>query len=239
MTRPWTLVERVPGSAGTLELRRRGERDFLITLDGRVLMTSAAHRSEVALAEWVCAGLAGERPRVLIGGLGMGYTLRAALDVLPGVARVLVAELEPAVVRWCRGPLAGLTQAALRDARVAVHEGDVMEPVRAAARGEAPPFDAIAVDLFEGPRGTRREEEHPLYGAAALARVRAALSRAGVFAVWCEAAAPGFARRLERGGFRVETRRVGRGGRRHVLYRASPASGAASSGRGRPPKSRR
>jgi len=221
VTRPWTVVERVASRAGELELRRRGERDYLITLDGRVLMTSAAHGSEVALAEWACAELATARPRVLIGGLGMGYTLRAALDALPVGARVLVAELEPAVVRWCRGPLAGLTRAALRDPRVAVHEADVMEPVRAAARGEAEPFDAVAVDLFEGPRGTPREEDDPLYGAAALAAVHGALAPAGVFAVWGEAPAPGFARRLERAGFRVETRRAGRGGRRHVLYRAS------------------
>lgn len=231
MARPWITVERVATSAGELALRRRGERDFLITVGGRVLMTSAAHRSEIALAEWACEGLPAPRPRVLIGGLGMGYTLRAALDALPAGARVEVAEIEPAVVAWCRGALAELSGAALRDPRVEVRVADVMEVVRAAARGAVAPFDAIALDLFLGPRGTRDEEDHPLYGRAALASVRAALAEGGVFAVWSEAPAPGFARRLEREGFRVETRRAGRGGRRHALFRAVRLQAGAPAGR--------
>jgi spermidine synthase len=223
MARAWTTLDRVASSGGTLELRRRGEREFLITVAGRVLMTSAAHRSESALAEWVCGDLSKRAPRVLIGGLGMGYTLRAALDALPPGASVSVAELEPAVVAWCRGPLAPLTGAAVGDPRVEVILADVMEPVRAAARGGRRPFDAIALDLFHGPRGTRDEEHHPLWGQGALAAVRDSLVPGGVLGIWSEAPAPGFARRLARVGFRAETRRAGRGGRRHTLYRARRA----------------
>jgi spermidine synthase len=223
VTRPWTTLDRVASAGGPLELRRRGEREFLITVAGRVLMTSAAHGSETALATWLCEGVASRRPRVLIGGLGMAYTLRAALDALPRGAAVCVAELEPAVVAWCRGPLAPLTGRALDDPRVDVVVGDVMDAIRAAARGALPRFDAIALDLFEGPRGTRDEEGHPLWGAAALTLARDALAPGGALGIWCEEPAPGFARRLARAGLRAEMRRAGRGGRRHALYRAQPA----------------
>jgi spermidine synthase len=232
VTRPWTTLDRVASAGGALELRRRGENDFLIAVAGRVLMTSAAHRSESGLAEWVCEGISHRRPRVLIGGLGMGFTLRAALDALPPDAAVCVAELEPAVVRWCRGPLASLTADALADPRVEVLVADVMEPVRAAARKERPGFDAIALDLFEGPRGTRGEEGHPLWGNEAVAALRDALAPGGALGIWCEEVAPGFVRRLARAGLAAELRRAGRGGRRHALYRARPS--ASSSRRGRP-----
>jgi spermidine synthase len=150
---PWQTLERTASAGGSLELRRRGERDFLIVLDGRVLMTSAAHRSECDLATWVCEALPPRRPRLLIGGLGMGYTLRAALDALPADALVWVAELEPAVVRWCRGPLSDLHGQALADPRVEIALGDVRAEIRAAAQGTAPAWHGIALDLFEGPRG--------------------------------------------------------------------------------------
>jgi hypothetical protein len=123
---PWNTLDTVPTADGPLVLRQRGERDFLITIAGRVLMTSTARRSEEALATLALGALpAAATPRVLIGGLGMGYTLRAALEVLPAGAKVDVAELTPAVVRWCRGPLAPLTDAAVADRRVRVHVGDV------------------------------------------------------------------------------------------------------------------
>src|SRR5689334_5748220 len=110
MAQRWETI----GVAGPLELRRRGTHDFLITIGGRVVMTSASHRSEDALATLTCAALrARPRPRVLIGGLGMGYTLRAALNALPATAKLVVAELNPQVVAWCRGPLAVLTQSAV------------------------------------------------------------------------------------------------------------------------------
>jgi spermidine synthase len=213
-------LDRVASAGGELELRARGDREFLITAAGRVLMTSAAHESESALAQWLCEDLAGERPRVLIGGLGMGYTLRAALDALPRRARVRVAELEPAVVAWCRGPLAPLTGGALADPRVDVVVGDVMDSLRAAASGAIARFDAIALDLFVGPRGTRAEEDHPLWGGAALALARDALSPGGALGVWCEESAPGFVKRLARAGLSAQMRRSGRGGRRHCVYLA-------------------
>lgn len=231
MTRPWTTLDRVASAGGELELRRRGEREFLIMVAGRVLMTSAAHRSESALAEWLCEELTTGRPRVLIGGLGMGYTLRAALDALPRTASVRVAELEPAVVAWCRGPLAPLTARAIEDPRVEVVVEDAMDSIRAAAQGGLPRFDAIALDLFEGPRGTRGEDDHPIWGTAALALARDALAPGGALGIWCEEPAPGVVRRLARVGLRTEERRAGRGGRRHALYRAVRAS---SSRNGRP-----
>lgn len=232
MTRAWTTLDRVASAEGELELRRRGEREFLITVAGRVLMSSAAHRSESELAEWLCEGLdRGRRPKVLIGGLGMGYTLRAALDALPRTAAVRVAELEPAVVAWCRGPLAPLTGRALEDPRVEVVTADVMESIHDSARGALPRWDAIALDLFAGPSGTRGEDDHPIWGTAALALARLALAPGGALGIWCEAPAPGLARRLARAGLHAEVRRVGRGGRRHALYRAVAAS---SSRRERP-----
>lgn len=221
---------------GELSLRRRDAGDFLITLGPRILMTSRAHRSEVALAEHACAGLAEEsQPRVLIGGLGMGYTLRAALDRLPPGASVVVAELEEAVARWCRGPLAALTHAAIDDPRVQLRIEDVAATwERAAERG--PRFDAIAIDLFEGPRGTRAEARHPLYGDAALSRIHRALRPGGVFALWSETPAAAFEKRFAARGFAVRRYNEGRGGRRHAVYvghaEAAPRRGGARSRRG-------
>src|ERR1700761_355586 len=106
---PWKVIDAGPSAEGTLELRQRGARDFLITVGGRVLMTSMAHRSEDTLARLTCEALADvARPRLLVGGLGMGLSLRAALDRLGAQARVTVVELDPRVVAWCRGPLAEL-----------------------------------------------------------------------------------------------------------------------------------
>jgi spermidine synthase len=160
------------------------------------------------------------KPRVLIGGLGMGYTLRAALDALPGKARVTVAEIEPAIVRWCRGPLAGLTGGAVDDRRVTIQMQDVAEVIAAASQG----FDAIILDLYEGPRDATQAREDPFYGPRALERTRAALAPGGVFAVWSEDADPAFAKRLRSAGFAVETHRPGKGGPRHVVYLAGRGS---------------
>lgn len=238
MARPWETLERVTRPEGELALKRRGERDFLIAIDTRVLMTSAAHRSERALAEHACGSLAERaRPRVLIGGLGMGYTLRAALDLLPSRARVVVSEIEPAVVSWCRGPLAVLTRGAVADRRVEVREEDVAATIASAAQPGASAFDAIALDLFEGPRGTRSEQNDPHYGEAALERMRAALAPDGLLCLWSEDAARGFERRAVAGGFALETHRAGRGGRRHVVYvlrRRSSGGRRRGSGRARP-----
>ena len=130
--RSWTVLDRVQTPDGVLELRRRADDDFLITIDGRVLMNSRAHRSELGLARLGCKGLTEPSPSVLIGGLGMGYTLRAALDCLPTHARIVVAELNRCVLQWCEGPLAALTIDAVRDPRVEVRIEDVAQSIAAA-----------------------------------------------------------------------------------------------------------
>jgi spermidine synthase len=158
---------------------------------------------------------------VLIGGLGMACTLRAALDALPAGAAVVVAELHETIVRWCRGPLAGLSGGAVDDPRVEVRVGDVAEAIRAAAAPSGPRFDAVMLDLYEGPYPAAQPTAHPHYGPAALARTRAALAPGGVFAVWSEEPDARFERALAAAGFAVRRERPGRGGRRHAVYVAN------------------
>lgn len=216
--RAWETLDAVETEEGRLELRRRGERDFVITVAGRVLMSSMAHLTEAAVAEMACAEVARrERPRVLIGGLGMGFTLRAALDALPRNGRVVVAEINEAVVRWCRGPLAHLTGYAARDPRAKIVLKDVAEVI-----ADVEPFDAIILDLYEGPRSATQGREDPFYGPAALQRTREALTRGGVLAVWSEDPDSAFEKRLRQGGFEVERRKPGKGGPRHTVYLAKP-----------------
>jgi spermidine synthase len=220
--RPWQTLDRVETPEGALELRQRGEKDFLITIGGRILMTSVAHRSEEALADVACAPLAQHpRPRVIVGGLGMGYTLRAALDRLPGRARVLLVDLNPAVVTWCRGPLASLSGGALDDPRVEVEVDDVAHVIDRAGPGSQ---DAILLDLYEGPHQATNRWDDPLYGEAALARTCRALRPQGRFAVWSEEVDRPFERRLAAAGFEVQTHRT-RGGRTHVIYEAVRLTG--------------
>lgn len=227
---PWKTLETVATAEGKLELRQRGAKDFLIVIDGRVLMTSSERRSEEALATLALAELGGRAPRVLIGGLGMGYTLRAALDVLPAGARVTVAELTPAVAAWCKGPLAVLTKGAVSDPRVRIVIDDV---ARVIARGRGS-YDAILIDLYEGPNPATQRAGDPFYGPAALARTHAALADDGVFAVWSEDPDPRFAQRFAAAGFDVSTHKLG-SSRRHVVYLGlkvpGSARGAGPSGR--------
>jgi spermidine synthase len=176
-------------------------------------MASSDHRSESALGEQAALACAGRRrPRLLLGGLGMGFTLRAALDVLPARAALVVAELHPAVIEWCRGPLAPLTRAVLGDPRVTVVCADVAELVR---RAEPESFDAIALDLFEGPQAGRPGDPH--FGRAALEQARAALAPGGALALWSEQPDPRFSKELARAGLRVSR---ARGGPRHAIYLA-------------------
>lgn len=216
MARPWQTLARVATDEGALELRQRGARDFLITIGGRVLMTSQARRSEQALATLPLRDRPPPRLRsVMIGGLGMGYTLRAALDVLPAMARVTVVELNGDVAAWCRGPLATLTDDALADARVTLVVADVADAIAGAKKGA---YDAILLDLYEGPHAATQRGDDKLYGATALARTRDALASGGVLAVWSEEPDAAFERRLGDAGFRVERRRAGSGGRAHTIY---------------------
>lgn len=220
MALPWKTIDSVPTGEGVLELRQRGERDFLITVGGLVLMNSLAHRSEVALGHLACGHLQQHAaPRVLVGGLGMGYTLKAVLDALPASGRVVVAELNPVVLDWCRGPLAHLTDGAAADPRVSVEIVDVARLIRRYAgdgRGEG--FDAVILDLYRGPHAQSHKRDDPLYGSRAIEFTRAVLKPGGVFAVWGENYDAGFDKRLVAAGFAVTSERPGRGGLRHVVY---------------------
>jgi spermidine synthase len=209
--KPWRVLERVTTQDGVLELRQRDTHDFLITIDNRVLMTSQARRSEEALAQRVCPKLEDPAPRVLIAGLGMGYTLAAALADLPPAAEVEVAELSAEVVEWCRGPLADLSRGALEDPRVKVHVGDVNQLIASRTRA----WHAILLDLHEGPNAATKD---PAFSPEALARARKALLPGGILGIWGEDHDPAFARAFPRAGFEVEVIRVPGGGRTHVLY---------------------
>ncbi|HEV3076292.1 MAG TPA: spermidine synthase [Thermoanaerobaculia bacterium] len=240
MTRPWQTLASAETPEGLLELRRRGESELVITVGGRVLMNGAAHRSEAALAELACRPIAGlPRPRVLIGGLGMGYTLRAALGVLPRRASVTVAEIDPVIVEWCRGPLAEPAGRAVDDPRVAIEIGDVAAAIARAAAVGGGGFDAILLDLYEGPRTAAHGRDDPLYGRAALASVRAALNPGGVFAVWSEEPDAAFESRLGAAGFTWKRVRPGRGGPRHTLYLAAAMPARASRASAATPKPNR
>jgi spermidine synthase len=219
MPRPFELIETVMTAEGPLELRKRGAGDFMILRGGQVLMTSVIQNSEIELGKVACAKVRDRTPvRVLIGGLGLGFTLRAALDALPARAEVVVAELNEVVVQWCRGPLAELTGHSLADPRVRVIVGDVVAVIRdAAAHGQAR-FDAIIWDLYRGPAGNETGPSDPLYGRTSIERTHRALNAGGVYAVWGEAPDPSFTARLERCGFRVEQTRSSGKGTKHAVF---------------------
>lgn len=234
MAKPWKTIDSIDTDEGVLELRQRDERDFLITVGGLVLMNSMANRSEVVLGQLGCQHLHNHpAPRVLVGGLGMGCTLRAVLDSLPATAEVVVAELNPTVLEWCRGPLAALTDAAASDPRVRVEIGDVADLVRHNARSAgAEKFDAIVFDLYKGPHYHTDRHKDPLYGSRAIENVRSALKPGGMFTVWGENYDEGFDKRLCAAGFSVTHERPGRGGFRHVVFVARLAKAKTLQPRG-------
>ena len=219
---PWKVLASVATPEGELQLRQRNAREFLITIDGRVLMTSAERSSEQAVATLACKQLAASKgPRVLIGGLGMAYTVRAALDVLPKTAKVVVSELTAQVEAWCRGPLAVLTRGAVLDPRVRVVIQDVARVIEQAPAGH---YDAIVLDLYEGPHCAQKRENDPFYGRAALARSFAALAPEGVLAIWSEEINSVFKKRMIEAGFETTAHHPG-GSRAYVVYlgrRAEP-----------------
>ncbi len=176
---------------------------YTIRVDGHELMSSRTHGSEEALAALGCATLeTATNPHVLIGGLGMGFTLRAALDILPAQARVTVAEVFSAVISWNRGPLAELAQAPLFDPRVTLVLADV-----ASLLSRPNQFDAILLDVDNGPEALTLERNDRLYSATGVERTVRALRPGGMLAVWSADPDPRFVRRLERAGLgvRVET----------------------------------
>ena len=214
-------VASVPGGDGELRLMRRGA-EFSIFAGSIELMSSRVSGSEEALASLTCPRLkARPRPHVLIGGLGMGFTLRAALAGLGADAAVTVAELVPEVIAWARGPLAAIHGQSLSDPRVTLFEGDVADLI-----GRAPSsYDAILLDVDNGPEGLMRKANDELYDACGLREAHAALLPGGVLAVWSSAPRPAFTRALRAGGYSVEELRVwakGRpGGARHVIWLAT------------------
>ncbi len=220
MAQPWQTIESISTEEGTLELRQRGDHDFLITVGGRILMNSMAHLSEVSLGKLACDNLKKQaKPRVLVGGLGMGFTLRAILDTLPPTGRVVVAELNPVVLEWCKGPLADLTDRAATDSRVTLKIADVSHLIqRYAEDRKRENFDAVVLDLYTGPYTGTNERDDPLYGSIAIDTTRSALKPNGVFAVWGEDYDAAFDKRLRKAGFAVTSKRVRGGGPRHVIY---------------------
>lgn len=219
MAQPWKTLDIVKTPAGDLELRQRGAGDFLITLGGLVLMNSLNNRSEVNLGQLGCQFLQGHpTPRVLVGGLGMACTLRAVLDSLSTGAKVRVAELNPVVVEWCRGPLAALTAAAVKDPRVHIDIGDVAVLVDRLATGAAETFDAVIYDLYNGPHPKTDELNDPLYGSRAIRQIYRILAPGGLLTVWGENYDQDFENRLNAGGFKARTQRSAGGGYRHVIF---------------------
>jgi spermidine synthase len=223
---PWVQLDKVmvPGGGGELRLMQRGT-EFAIFAGATPLMNSRMSSSEIILAEIACERLRGRRNvHMLIGGYGMGFTLRAALAGLGRDARVTVAELVPAVLAWARGPMAALTANGLNDPRVRVHEGDVGALI-ASARGG---FDAILLDVDNGPDGLSRAENDRLYDVRGLEAARQALRPGGMLAVWSAAPNAAFVARLGRAGFVVEEvkARANKGrGVRHVIWVATNRSG--------------
>jgi spermidine synthase len=212
----------IPGG-DDLRLFRRGD-DFMIVLDRNELMSTRMSGSEIALAEMTCQRLEdNDAPHLLIGGYGMGFTLRAALAVLGPAARITVAELVPEIIEWARGPMAALTAGCLDDPRVELVLGDVAAVIGA---GEAR-YDAILLDVDNGPDGLTRTANDRIYAKPGLIKAKAALKPGGILAIWSAAPDPAFTRRLRDTGFAVDevtvrARSTGPGekgkGAKHVIW---------------------
>ncbi|MBZ9678302.1 spermidine synthase [Mesorhizobium sp. ES1-1] len=219
---PWVELDSAttPDGARQLRLKQRGS-EFSIMLGTNELMNSRLSGSEEALARLTCERIASKRQaRILIGGLGMGFTLRAALAELGDQAGIVVAELVPAVVAWARGPMGDLFSGCLDDPRVTIKETDVGDLIR--SRPAA--WDAILLDVDNGPEGIVHRSNDQLYSARGLAEARGALKPGGVLSVWSQGPDSGFARRLKQAGFAVEeinTRANGKRGARHVIWIAT------------------
>jgi spermidine synthase len=218
---PWQVLDstRIPGTGEELRLYRR-DKEFSIMVNGRELMNSRTHGSEDALAELACATIADRRcPRVLIGGLGMGYTTAAALMRLGTDSEVVVAELLPAVVKWNQGPLSDLAGNPLKDHRVTVREIDIAQILQT----ERHAYDAVLLDVDNGPDALTRKDNNWLYARAGLKAAFAALRPASVLAVWSAGPDPAFTKRLHQVGFKVNEVRVrarDNGGGWHMIWLA-------------------
>lgn len=223
---PWTAlgVATIPNGGGELKLSRRGD-EFSIRLSGvrGELMNSRVHGSEEALAELGCARLETlENARVLVGGLGMGFTLASALKAVSPSAQVTVAELIPSVVEWNQGPLGECAGNPLQDARTRVHVGDVADLL---AR-EKPSFDAILLDVDNGPEGLTQSDNNWIYSQQGLEAIYKMLRPEGMLAVWSAGPDPMFTIRLKKARFKVTMRtvraRAGKGSRHTIFLAQKP-----------------
>jgi spermidine synthase len=204
---------------------RRGD-EFSIVLGANQLMSSRLSGSEEALATLTCERIrARERPQILIGGLGMGFTLRAALAAVGPEARIVVAELVPAVISWAKGPMAEVFGNSLTDPRVRIEETDVGNVIASASSA----YDAILLDVDNGPEGLTRKANDALYDQEGLRAARAALRPRGILAVWSSGPDPRFTQRLRRNGFDVEEVKArangARGGAWHIIWIATKPAG--------------
>jgi spermidine synthase len=215
--KPWEIIGRTRTKDGVELTLARHPDEFIIRAGTDVLMSSRLYSSEDALAILGCARARDlPAPSVLVGGLGMGYTVRAALDMLPPAATIVVAELVPAVVEWNRGPLGPLASHPLADPRVRVDTSDVVDTMRTSAAA----FDAILLDVDNGPAAMTTRSNSRLYGDRGIATCKAALRPGGTLALWSAGDAAPFARRLRAAGFAARQERVrGRAqrGPRHTI----------------------
>ena len=242
---PWEIVARAPGPGGVeWALARRGD-EWVVRAGGRVLMSSRQHGSEEALAALALSRLAPARrggrggaaptsPTVLVGGLGLGFTLRATLDRLPEQARVVVAELVGPLVEWNRGPVADLAGCPLEDPRVRLQQGDVLARI-AEAKGA---FDAILLDVDNGPSPVAHPANERLYGDKGVRACRDALRGGGALAVWSAGPDERYRARLEKAGLAAEVQAVPARsgtskGARHVVFVAVKPRAEAAAARGR------
>jgi spermidine synthase len=221
----WEVLGASSAPDGTdIQLMRRDD-EYLIVANGKPLMSSRLHGSEEALATLGCSRARGlEQPRVLVGGLGMGFTLRAVLDVLPVDAVVTVAELVPAVIEWNRAPLAALAGHPLKDRRVRLQPEDVGVTLRTNPGG----FDVVLLDVDNGPAAFTAADNAGLYDNRGVAAAFAALRPGGTLAVWSAWSDRKFEQRLRYHGFLVDVQivraRLKKGGPRHAVFLAHKSS---------------
>jgi len=220
---PWTLLgtATIPNNGGELELAQR-DKEFSIHLKGvrGELMNSRVHCSELALAELGCAHIQGaENTKVLVGGMGMGFTLAAALKATPKSSQVVVAELVPEVIEWNKGPLGDCAGKPLNDPRALVHLGDVAELFKK----KQATYNAVLLDVDNGPEGFTHSDNNNLYSIESLQAIRHTLQPSGMLAIWSAWHDPKFTTQLKKAGFKVQTKTVrahkGKGSR-HTIYLA-------------------
>ena len=220
---PTTLlgIANIPNNGGELRLIQRGN-EFSIHLKGAggILMTSRVHDSEVALAELGCAHIQGkENTKVLVGGMGMGFTLAAALKAISNSSKVVVAELVPEVIEWNKGPLGECADRPLRDNRVVVNIGDVAELFKT----KQATYDSVLLDVDNGPENFTHADNNKLYSSESLQAIQQTLKPGGVLAIWSAWHDPKFPLHLKKARFKVETKTVrahkGKGSR-HTIYLA-------------------